>query len=364
MQSSDRFVFETAGAAASEPRAPFGARFREAVTIGIVTLDSDGNVATCNRAAAATFGVAVADLAGSPVAALERFMHELGELVLIFERSGGLQLRAEVEGSNAAGRDLDLEVQLAPLDDDSGGLAILVADVTRHRRLEATHAAHVDKAERVAASFSRYLAPHVLASLLADPGSIALGGERLRATTLFADVRGFTALAARLPAERVVEILNGYFQAAVALVHENGGLLDKFYGDGLMAVFGAPRPRADDAARALATALALPGAVARISERLGQPLHISVGCATGDVVAGHIGAIRRMDYTVIGDSVNLASGLQVAAPPDTVYCDVATYAAANTTVATTRRIAARVKGRDELVPAYELVPIVESATTG
>ncbi len=364
MQSSDRFVFEAAEVAATEPRASFGTSFREAVTIGIVTLDAAGNVATCNRAAAAIFGVAAATLAGAPVAALERFMRELGELVVIFERSGGLQLRAEVEGCDASGRELALEVQLAPLDDDSGGLAILVADVTRHRRLEATHAAHVDKAERVAASFSRYLAPHVLASLLADPSSIALGGERLRATTLFADIRGFTALAARLPAERVVEILNGYFQAAVALVHENGGLLDKFYGDGLMAVFGAPRPQPDDAARALATARALPGAVALVAQRLGQPLRISVGCATGDVVAGHIGALRRMDYTVIGDSVNLASGLQAAAPPGMVYCDIATYAAAGTTSAGARRIVARVKGRDELVPAYELVPLAQSTATG
>jgi adenylate cyclase len=335
----------------------FQTRILEAIANGVITLSPRREITTFNRSAERTFGIASDKMNGKAAFALAAVMPEFPELLDTFFSSGGVALRAETEGQHFDGRELTLELQLSPLESPEGkGVAIVVSDVTKHRRLEQAHEAQVVRAGRVQESFTRYLAPHVVKSLMEDPVSIRLGGERTRATMFFADVRGFTQIAATLPPERVVEILNTYFEEAVRVVFENDGLLDKFYGDGLMAVFGPPRVRSDDASRAIAAAIALHGEVAKLGPRLDHPLKISVGIATGYVVAGHFGSAKRMDYTVIGDAVNLASGLQSAAPPGTIYCDDETLKAAGTIPCAMHDLAIRVKGRAELVSAHALFP--------
>ena len=335
----------------------FQTRILEAIANGVITLSPAREITTFNRAAETTFGVRSDEMTGAPARALAALIPEFSELLETFFSSGGVHLRAEVEATRSDGALLALEMRLSPLDNPDGkGVAIVVTDVTKQRRLEVAHEAQVEKSTRVEASFSRYLAPHIVKSLMNDPGSIRLGGERKLATMFFADIRGFTSLAARMPAERVVEILNTYFDEAVKIVFEHDGMLDKFYGDGLMAVFGTPRMRADDAGRAVAAAIRLHEVVDRLGPRLDYPLKISVGLATGDVVAGHFGSAQRMDYTVIGDAVNLASGLQSAAPAGAIYCDEATIAAAGTISLPTQRLAARIKGREDLVTAYGIFP--------
>jgi len=215
------------------------------------------------------------------------------------------------------------------------------------------HRTDLEQRRAIGAAFSRYLAPHVVESLMKSPSAVGLGGERQMATILFADIRDFTKMAARMEAERVVEILNAYFEAAVAVLFENDGLLDKFYGDGLMAVFGPPRVRSDDAARALRSAARLHEVVRELEPVIREPLRISVGLATGEVVAGHIGSTRRLDYTVIGDAVNLASRLQSAAPPSATYCDETTYLRSGLHLRG-ERLQAKIKGRDDLVTVYRL----------
>lgn len=335
----------------------FQTRILEAIANGVITLSPAREITTFNRAAETTFGIASETMTGKAAFALAAIIPEFPDLLETFFESGGVQLRAEVDAVRADGTPLMLEMRLSPLESSEGkGVAMVVTDVTKQRKLEVAHEEQVAKAGRVAASFSRYLAPHVVTSLIDDPASIKLGGERSRATMFFADIRGFTGLAARLPAERVVEILNTYFDDAVKIVFAHDGMLDKFYGDGLMAVFGPPRVRGDDAARAVAAAIALHDVVARLRERLDYHLEISVGLATGDVVAGHFGSAERMDYTVIGDAVNLASGLQSAAPKGAIYCDETTIAAAGKISRPTHRLAARLKGRDDLVTAFAIYP--------
>jgi adenylate cyclase len=132
-------------------------------------------------------------------------------------------------------------------------------------------------------------------------------------------------------------------------------LLDKFYGDGVMAVFGAPRPAEDDAWRAVVAARQILEQVRLLNDRAHapRPLVVSIGLATGDVVAGHIGSERRMEYTVIGDAVNLASRLQQLAQPNEILADAQTYERVKERVAATRRLA-RVKGKPGLTPVYAL----------
>ena len=343
----------------------FQTRILEAIANGVVTLSPRRQITTFNRAAETTFGISSDTMVGRSAGAIGALIPEFPELLDTFFDSGAVQLRAEVDASHSDGTELTLEIRMSPLHSSEGtGAAMVVTDVTQQRQLEEAHAAELIKASRIAESFSRYLAPHVVQSLMNDPGSIKLGGERQRATMLFADVRGFTSLASQLPAERVVDILNTYFEEAVGVVFAYDGLLDKFYGDGLMAVFGPPRVRDDDARRAVEAAIRLHERVAKLQSRLDYPLRISVGLATGDVVAGHFGSAKRMDYTVIGDAVNLASGLQNAAPSAAIYCDEETVAAAGTISRPLHRIAVRIKGRSELVNAYAILaePVESTAT--
>ncbi len=336
----------------------FGTRILEAIANGVITFSPSRAITTFNRAAEKTFGVRAEEMVGRPAATIAAVIPDFPELFETFFQSGAVQLRAEVEARARQGPLLTLEMQLAPFEGASGtGVAMLVTDVTKQRSLEVAHEADLEKARRVEETFSRYLAPHVVASLMHDPASIKLGGERRRATTLFADVRGFTRLATDLAVDRVVEILNSYFEEAVQIIFEHDGLLDKFYGDGLMAIFGPPAVRDDDAARAVAAAIGLHEGVTRLGPRLRYPLRISVGLATGDVVAGHFGSLRRMDYTVIGDAVNLANGLQAAAPPGAIYCDEETILRAGLIARPVQRLEARIKGRDELVTAYAIFPL-------
>jgi len=333
----------------------FQSRILEAIANGVITLSPQREITTFNRAAESTFGVSSDAMNGKAASAIAAIIPEFPELLETFFGSGGVALRAEVAATHVDGTPLTLEMRLSPLESPEGkGVAMVVIDVTKQRNLEVAHEEQVAKAGRVQASFSRYLAPHIVKSLMDDPTSIKLGGERSRATMFFADIRGFTKLAARLPAERVVEILNTYFDEAVKIVFAHDGMLDKFYGDGVMAVFGPPRVRGDDASRAVEAAIALHDVVTRLRERLDYPLQISVGLATGDVVAGHFGSAERMDYTVIGDAVNLASGMQSAAPAGAIYSDEATIVAAGHVSRPLQRIAARLKGRDDLVPSYAI----------
>ena len=303
------------------------ARVLGSITSGVITLDGDGTIATFNDAAAETFGVAGLTMIGKPARALEALIPGittiLGDDLLPRNRSRTRSAPPD------ARRRCELEVRTAPLDlpDGSGthGWAIAVTDLTERRKLERLHAADVEQRRAIRDAFARYLAPHVVEQLMRAPGGVALGGERATATILFADICAFTELAEHLDAEAVVEILNHFFSAAVQIVFEHDGLLDKFYGDGLMVVFGPPRVREDDAARALAVAQALHHAAATIQAN-GKPLKLAIGIATGEVVAGHIGSPKRMDYTVIGDAANLASRLQGAAPPGATYADDRTYA--------------------------------------
>jgi adenylate cyclase len=336
----------------------FQTRILEAIANGVITLSGRREITTFNRAAEATFGIASEKMAGKSALAIGASIPEFPELLDTFFSSGAVSLRAEVEAQRSDGKFLVLEIRLSPLASPDGtGVAIVVTDVTQQRKLEEAHAAEVQKAVRIQESFSRYLAPHVVDSLVHDPESIRLGGERTRATMFFADVRGFTSMAATLAPERVVEILNGYFEEAVRIVFQHEGLLDKFYGDGVMAVFGPPRVRENDAARAVAAAIDLHDVVALLGPRIDYPLQISVGLATGTVVAGHFGSAKRMDYTVIGDAVNLASGLQSAAPPGAIYCDAETIAAAGPIGRPLQRLSTRIKGRKELVTAYAIFPV-------
>jgi len=162
--------------------------------------------------------------------------------------------------------------------------------------------------------FAQYMSETVISHLLAHPEKLKLGGERRRVTLFFSDLAGFTSLSERLPPEAVVALLNDYLSAMTEIILEEEGTVDKFEGDAIMAFWGAPLDQEDQAARACRAALAQQAALASLNRRFADhrlpPLCIRMGLHTGEAVVGNLGSQRRFDYTVIGDTVNLASRLE------------------------------------------------------
>ena len=169
------------------------------------------------------------------------------------------------------------------------------------------------------ATYGRFMPKHVVEQILADPKALSLGGTNQVVTTLFSDVRGFTTLAEGQPPEVVVQLLNEYFSEMTPIVFDSGGLLDKYIGDGLMALFGVPYEGEDSAFRAVSAAVAMQRRMVALNEELkekGLPeIAIGIGINTGTVTIGYIGSEQRTDYTVIGDAVNLSARLEKQAEP-------------------------------------------------
>lgn len=167
---------------------------------------------------------------------------------------------------------------------------------------------------RVQELFGRYVPPEVVNELVQHPEMVPLGGQRQEVTVLFSDIRGFTAFSEGQAPEAVVARLNEYFAAMTEVIFHHGGTLDKYLGDGLMALFGAPIPTADHARQALAAAremLARLEELNRTWEKRGErPFRIGIGINSGQVLVGNIGSPRRLEYTAIGEEVNLASRLE------------------------------------------------------
>jgi adenylate cyclase len=212
--------------------------------------------------------------------------------------------------------------------------------------------------EMIKRAFSRYVAREVVEEILKDPRQIALTGARREVTVLFCDIRGFTATAESLPPEEVVELLNAFYDLMIETTFKHDGTLDKFLGDGVMAVFGAPLYRADHALMAARTALAMQAGIRELSARRvlagKSPLNVGIGLNAGEVIAGTVGTDVRMEYTVVGDCVNLAARLQSRARSGQVLVTAETYARLNGGVHGRPLGPVCVKGKDEAIEVWEL----------
>ncbi|HJU90861.1 MAG TPA: adenylate/guanylate cyclase domain-containing protein [Gemmatimonadaceae bacterium] len=210
----------------------------------------------------------------------------------------------------------------------------------------------------VRSNFERYFAPALAARIANAPESVKLGGDRCQTAVLFSDIRGFTALSETMLPEQVATLLSEYLTAMVEVVFRHGGTLDKFIGDAILAQWGAPIGSPDDADRAMAAALDMLEELDGLNEKWraeGRPqLQVGIGLNVGEVFAGNIGSEKRLEFTVIGDAVNIASRLCATAEGGEILLTDSMRSALHRPPRLRERGALEMRGKSQTVSVYSV----------
>ncbi len=213
--------------------------------------------------------------------------------------------------------------------------------------------------ERLRGTLARYVSDDVAARILAEKSDLDLPGEQRQVTVLFLDIRGFSALSERLTPRELVAMLNEYFAVIVEVIFKHHGTLNKFIGDAVMAIYGAPQSIDEPEMRAVRTAVEIAQQLATLSRQRqaeGRPVFsVGIGINSGQAVAGNIGSERRMEYTVIGDEVNLAQRLEAGAREGEILISQSTFDKVKERVDARPREPMTVKGKSMPVQVYEVV---------
>ena len=228
--------------------------------------------------------------------------------------------------------------------------AVTVETVKAHKRLA--------REEVARANYSRFMPEYVVKQLLENPDSFRLGGANQTITVLFADIRGFTAFSEHEKPEKVVGMLNHYFSAMTDIIFSHGGTLDKYIGDELMALFGAPTATANDAGNAVKAAVAMQKRLVGLNQELLDlgfwEVAVGMGLHTGEATVGYIGSEKRSEYTAIGDTINIASRLQGNTAGGQILISEATAQAAGNIFPMIKREPLTVKNRLQPVELFEV----------
>jgi class 3 adenylate cyclase len=313
-------------------------RLLAAIADGILSIDAQDRISLANENAERFLDIEPGALLNTPVGALEAHLPGICRL-LAQARTSNLSIRRTLSDSPLRGGRHVVDVELVPLRD--GVVLVTLNDVSGTHRLEET--------------MERYFAPKVVRNLLSNPSEPRPSCERLRATLMFAEIRGMNEQAVLMKPGAAIALLNQYLERAAEVIFEHEGMIDGFHGEGMVAVFGAPRPCNDDAERALNAAVALMSAWNKVGAEFGSPLGISIGLASGTVISGHVGHSTRTEYTVVGEAVNLAERLEAKAEAGSILCDGPTYEAAGLDLAA-ESFAASLRGRPDGFTIYRIRP--------
>jgi adenylate cyclase len=249
-----------------------------------------------------------------------------------------------------------LENQFAPDDLEllkaiSSQVAMVIEQASLNEKIRAE--------EQMRRRLERFHSPQVVEMILQggqETKDNIMDPKEVTATILFTDIIGFTRLAEQMPAREINMILNHYFSRMTDIVFKYDGTLDKYIGDGLMAVFGAPMEKENDAQRAIQAALDMRTELVALRQELSEKatINIRIGINTGRVVAGNIGSPKRLEYTVIGDAVNIASRLESIAQPNQILIGEETYRLVRDCFSIKEIGCRKVKGKSAEIMVYEV----------
>ena len=277
------------------------------IATGVITLDPLGEIDSINQAGLGILKMNMAEIIGNHYMYLFEKDEEIIELIQRAEIKNATHSEINMSFLTVS-EEAVVNVSAAPRIDPDGnvqGLVIAIEDITDVSKVKNT--------------FKRYVSKQVVDELLDDDAKLNLGGEEREVTILFSDIRGFTSMSENMKPEKVVSTLNEYFSDMIDIVFKHNGTLDKIIGDELMIVYGAPISADDDTNRAVETAVEMQEQITRLNKnrkkRKEAPIMVGIGINRGIVVSGNIGSRDMMDYTVIGDAVNLGARLCSAASP-------------------------------------------------
>jgi PAS domain S-box-containing protein len=341
----------------------------------IISIDARGRVVVWNAYAERLFGYTVEEMIGEPLTAIvpERFRD--GHVRGIERVVGGgerhvIGSTAELAGLHRDGREFPIELSLSMMELDGEQLFIgIIRDITERKKTE--HALHLanktlneknEQLEGLSGKLAKYLSRQVYDSIFEGRTEVKVESYRKELTVFFSDIQGFTDLTDRLEAERLSEILNSYLSEMATIADTFGGTIDKFIGDGIMIFFGDPdtRGRDKDAIACVEMALAMRQRVADLCESWSDltdstELRVRMGINTGFCTVGNFGSEDRMDYTIVGGPVNIASRLESTAMTNQIHISHETYSLVKDSVYCRPVGQITVKGISHELRTYEVI---------
>jgi adenylate cyclase len=329
----------------------------------LLAVDGNGNLKYFNRMAGASFLLNENDI-GKNIITL--FTGKIGKKIMNVIRSS-VEKGSEVLGAEGIYRngdnEIDFSLNTSPLYTSKRkreGLTLLFTDQSMERRLEKEVKTVKEERRLIKDVFSRYLSDSVVARLVENPDLVHLDGDKKEGTIFFADIRGYTSFSEGKDPEYIIKILNEYFSVAVEIIMDHRGYIDKFIGDAIMAAWGVPlKTEEEDAQLAVSCALELQKMV-KSSKRAffkneASNLKIGIGIHTGPLVAGNLGSAQRVDYTVIGDTVNIASRLEGIAGPNEIIITGSTLSLLSKNFKVEERSPVRLKGKKKPLKIFNVI---------
>ena len=326
-------------------------RFNESImgsiATTVITVNLLGEIDTINKAGKTLFGDKAKQIIGEHYSYF--FSKDKNLCAAIDAAEHELETISELNTSLLTkSKNTKVNFSVAPLKDNKNahiGLVVAIEDITEQSKIKNT--------------FKRYVSKSVVDQLLDDDQKLNLGGEEREVTVLFSDIRGFTAMSEKMKPNEVVRTLNAYFSEMIDIIFKFDGTLDKIVGDELMVVFGAPISRDDDAERAVKTAIGMVESLKKFNKKRESkgkvPINAGIGINKGRVISGNIGSKDQMDYTVIGDTVNLGARLCSFAGPLKIIISKSVKNEIGEDYKTRKLEAIKVKGKRKPVEIFKVL---------
>ena len=324
----------------------FNESILSSIATGVITINTLGEVDSINKAGLTIMKTNIENIIGNHYMYLLEKDPRLTELIMKAEHENKKTSILNTPFVTVS-KETVVNMSVSQRVDPSGktqGLVVAIEDITDISKVKNT--------------FKRYVSKQVVDELLDDDTKLNLGGEKREVTVLFTDIRGFTSMSENMEPEKVVSTLNEYFSQMIDIVFKYNGTLDKIIGDELMVVYGAPTSSENDTERAIKTAIEMQQQIEKFNNKRKKeneiPIKVGIGINSGLVVSGNIGSRDMMDYTVIGDTVNLGARLCSAAGPDEIIVSDSVWGNTKKQFSYEKLKPIKVKGKKNKVGVYKI----------